>query len=217
MPRPRRSSFAVHCPRLPCAAFAATLPGPAAWAQAIQRVAPIAAPAGLAGALGSSLSTPATFVPSSLAPIPALNAAPILAPALAAAPNAATLPAFALPAASAELPAAAPTAAATLNTISARSAALSAPDLSAVGAAALSARTFDAASTPDEPGAVIPGAVPPSDDADTGELRRRANKLDRAFLQTYRPGELLTENELVYKATTLDENESLSKHLIKIL
>ncbi|MFI5349579.1 MAG: AAA family ATPase [Elusimicrobiota bacterium] len=218
MIRHRRSSLNVLLSRLTLAAFAATLPGPAAWAQAVSRVAPLAASAGFTGALGASVSAPSILVPSSLLSLPALNAAPALAPALSIAPNAASLPAAAVPMPSAPLQeAAVPTAAATLNSISARSAALSAPDANPASARALSARTFDAASTPDEPGAAVPGAVPPADDAKSGELRRRANKLDRSVQKSSRSGEVLTEDELIHYASELDENASLSKHLIKIL
>ncbi|MFI5349578.1 MAG: S16 family serine protease [Elusimicrobiota bacterium] len=70
--------------RLTLVAFAATLPGPAAWAQAAQRVAPVAAPVGFSAAAGV-LSAPSIAMPLSPAPLSALTAAPVLAAPLAAA------------------------------------------------------------------------------------------------------------------------------------
>ncbi len=112
----RRSPWIVLCARLTLAAFAATLPGPAAWAQAVARVAPAAPPAALMGAVGGSIAAPSISA-SPLATVPALNAAPLSAPALAAAPRAAPMAApaalkAATPAAASAAAEAAPAAAA---------------------------------------------------------------------------------------------------------
>ncbi|HEX4046801.1 MAG TPA: ATP-dependent Clp protease ATP-binding subunit [Elusimicrobiota bacterium] len=228
MTRSSRSPFAVLCSRATLAVFAATLPGPAAWAQFVERAAPVAVPAGLAGALGSSPSAPSLSAPSPLSSIFASNPAPSLAQALSAAPQAAPLPAAAAaarPSAAAALagpaplPAgSAPTAASALNAAAARSAAAAAPGMAPDGARALSERTFDAASTPDDPGGAAPvPAGEPAGDSNSGELRRRANKLDREILRSSRAGQLVSEDELIDKAASLGENASLAKHLIKIL
>ncbi|MFI5361355.1 MAG: S16 family serine protease [Elusimicrobiota bacterium] len=82
-----RTSFRRLAARLTLSAFAATLPGPAAWAQAVERAGPVSIPA---------FSAPAIAAPSALSSIPALTASPLAAatvgavplsaPALAAAP-----------------------------------------------------------------------------------------------------------------------------------
>ncbi|MFI5347746.1 MAG: chemotaxis protein CheA, partial [Elusimicrobiota bacterium] len=83
----RRAPFAVLCARLTLAAFAATLPGPAVWAQAVARVAPLTASAGGAvGAAGSALSAPSFVMPAALGSAPSFSA-----PALSAAAPAAAL------------------------------------------------------------------------------------------------------------------------------
>ncbi|MFI5361356.1 MAG: AAA family ATPase [Elusimicrobiota bacterium] len=207
MTRSPRSSFSILCARLTLAAFAASLPGPAAWAQAVERVAP---------AMPTAFSAPAIVAPSALSAIPASAAVTLSAPALGATPlPPAAVPAAAVPAASAQIPAA-PMAAAALSASAAQSAALSSPGISADGARALSARSFEAASTPNADTPPSEPAGEPSD-SHSGELRRRANKLDTVFHHTYRAGQLLTAGELIFHATALGESESLSKHLINIL
>ncbi|HXT02042.1 MAG TPA: endopeptidase La [Elusimicrobiota bacterium] len=115
----RRSSTWIQlCARLTLAAFAAALPGPAAWAQAVERVVPVTAPP---AALGSAaLAAPSVLSGSSLsslraAPLAptALSAAPLAAPMAAAAPlaaapalAAAAAPSAAIEAAQAAVPAA---------------------------------------------------------------------------------------------------------------
>ena len=91
----RRSPWITLCARLTLVAFGATLPGPAAWAQAVERVAPLTMPAVSASAV-ASFSAPSALAPSTLSAIPALAAAPLsaasaplAAPALAASPLAA--------------------------------------------------------------------------------------------------------------------------------
>ena len=83
------------CARLTLAAFAATLPGPAAWAQAVERVVPVSAPAALGSA---ALAAPSVLAASPISSLRVLNAAPLSAPALAAAPLAAPMAALAAPA-----------------------------------------------------------------------------------------------------------------------
>jgi ATP-dependent Lon protease len=78
------------CARLTLAAFGATLPGPAAWAQAVERVAPVTASA-ISGSAGASLSAPSVLAPSPISALNAVNAAPLSSPALAAAPLAAPM------------------------------------------------------------------------------------------------------------------------------
>ncbi len=89
----RRSPWwTALCARLTLAAFASTLPGPAAWSQVV-RVAPVEASAGLSGAVGTSLSAPSIAAPSPISSLQALSGAPSLsaaaAPALSASPLAA--------------------------------------------------------------------------------------------------------------------------------
>ncbi|OGR46472.1 MAG: endopeptidase La [Elusimicrobia bacterium GWC2_65_9] len=77
----RRAPFAILCARLTLAAFAATLPGPAAWAQAASRVAPIRASGlGISGAAALSVTAPLIAIP---ALTPATLAVPLAAPAAA--------------------------------------------------------------------------------------------------------------------------------------
>ncbi|MFI5347884.1 MAG: AAA family ATPase [Elusimicrobiota bacterium] len=167
--RPRRSPFTLLCARLTAVVFAANLAAPAAWAQSIVRVAPVAtAPIGAAGA-GASVSA-APMAPSSLAPMSAL--APLSAPSAAAAvAPASALQAAALPAAvaasvpalaksPAASPAAAPvTAAGALKSAAVGAAASTGKDVSASEGSARSARTFDAAAArpADSPDAVPAG------------------------------------------------------------
>jgi ATP-dependent Lon protease len=94
----RRTSWIELCARLTLVSFTAALPGPAAWAQAVERVAPLTASA--LSAAGASLSAPSFFTPSPLSAA-TLAAVPLGAPALAASPLAtplAAVPAEAIPA-----------------------------------------------------------------------------------------------------------------------
>ncbi|MFI5361353.1 MAG: S41 family peptidase [Elusimicrobiota bacterium] len=160
-PAPRRFPSIGLFLRLMLAAFVAALPASAAWAQVVERAAPVMVPvAGFSifGALSSPFAAPALSVAPLLAPS-ALSAAAIAAPAplalAAAAPAAAAIPAAARVPASAASPAAAPTSAGALRSISVHSAALSAPDVSAAGARALSTIIFDAASAPSSPDSTL--------------------------------------------------------------
>jgi ATP-dependent Clp protease ATP-binding subunit ClpC len=223
----RRSPWIVLCARLTLAAFATSLSGPAAWAQAVSRVAPAAAPAALAGTIGASLSAPSILATSPLAPAPALSAAPLSAAALSAAPLAApalfAAPRAAVPAAA---PSAAPTAAAALKSVGSRSAAMSSPDVTAADARALSERTFDAAAARPGDSDSVPGsfsagapalsrgsswaAASDGPDLPSGrdgasspsnhELRAIANTLDAHLNRYSRGGQLMTKEELLERA-----------------
>jgi ATP-dependent Clp protease ATP-binding subunit ClpC len=163
-----------------------------------------------------------------------LSASPLAAaPALAAAvPAASALIPAAAPAAA---PAATPAAADALKSFGARSAAMNAPGADAADARALSARTFDAAAAHPAldavSGAFSSGAPAlahaaasdgperagvPADER-SGELRRRADALDKAVRASAKPGQLMTQDELIAKAVSAGEKEALAKPLIKIL
>ncbi|MFI5361354.1 MAG: S16 family serine protease [Elusimicrobiota bacterium] len=153
----RRSPWITLCARLTLAAFASTLPGPAAWAQVVERVAPLTAPA-LSAPAAVSFSAASLAGPSALsiaAPLSgaALAPAPLSAPALAATPLAA--PAASAPAApvSTHFAAASPTNAAEAPTAlgSLRAAVGAAAD----GRKRSGGETFDA-SKPRDGGAAVP-------------------------------------------------------------
>ena len=163
----RRSPWIALCARLTLAAFAAALPGPAAWAQVVVRAAPITIP--VAGfALFGANSAPSIRTPSAFSAASPFDAALIAPPALSAAPQAVSLPS-AMPAAAAALasaaglpaPDAAPaakTAVESLRSISDHSSALNAPGASASDASALAAAAFDQ-STPASPGILAVSAA----------------------------------------------------------
>ncbi|NNN06590.1 MAG: AAA family ATPase, partial [Elusimicrobia bacterium] len=92
----RRLSWITLCSRLTLAAFTAALPGSPAWAQVVERVAPVSAPAGFSAALGTPLSAPSLDAAAPIAGLKALGAAALTAPTLSAAPlSAAAAPAAA--------------------------------------------------------------------------------------------------------------------------
>ena len=181
-----------------------------------------------------SLNSAPLAAPSlSIAPSPSVAAPALSAAAVPAASIA--IPAAAAPAA----PAQGPAAKAALQAISVHSAALTAPDVNAADARALSQRTFDAAAARPSALDAVPGAFshgapalhssglaaamdgPENSgaprDGKSGELRRRANVLDKAVREGAKAGELMTEDELIAKAVSAGEKETLAKHLIKIL
>ncbi|HEX4047767.1 MAG TPA: hypothetical protein VH309_08035, partial [Elusimicrobiota bacterium] len=79
----RRSPWTALCARLTIAAFAASLPGPAAWAQVVERVAPVTATA-ISASAGASLAAPSVLAPSPISALSASGAATLSAPALSA-------------------------------------------------------------------------------------------------------------------------------------
>jgi ATP-dependent Lon protease len=81
----RRAPWIVLCARLTLAAFASTLPGPAAWAQFVEHVSPVTGPSALSGAVGSALAAPTISAPAPIALAPGMRSAPMAAPALSAA------------------------------------------------------------------------------------------------------------------------------------
>lgn len=99
----RRLPWITLCARLTLAAFATTMPGTSAWAQVVERLAPVSAPAVFAGALGAPLAAPSLGGAAPAAGLKALSAAALSAPALSAAPlSAAAAPAAAASAQAAE-------------------------------------------------------------------------------------------------------------------
>ena len=164
----RRSPWITLCARLTLAAFAATLPGPAAWAQAVERVVPVTASA-ISGSAGASLSAPSVLAPSPVSSLRALNAAPLSAPALAAAPLAAPMASPAAPAIAA--------AAAAAPSIKAEAAVAAAPSAPAALTAAAPAHV-SAASPADRADAPAITAVESlnmiGDDAKNGSTNRNA-------------------------------------------
>jgi endopeptidase La len=108
----RRSPWITLCARLTLASFGATLPGPAAWAQAVERVAPVTASL-VSGSAAASFTAPSIITPAQVSFMPTMAAAPTsaAAPALAAplaAPSAAVSAAAPAPLFAAASPASLP-------------------------------------------------------------------------------------------------------------
>ncbi|MFI5351130.1 MAG: hypothetical protein ACHQ2Z_16420, partial [Elusimicrobiota bacterium] len=170
----RRSPWISLCARLTLASFAATLPGPAAWAQAVERVAPLTGSA-ISGAAGASLAAPSAIVPAQFSLTPALAAAPLsaAAPALAAAPLAAPAVAVAAELSAPSAAAAAPASPAALQIPSAIGTLRMASGAAASGPSRSGGETFDAS----RPRSGDAAASVPASPSDTDSKGSRGSKL----------------------------------------